>query len=108
MHLNLRGRLMVGQRTLNPFILVRIQVWQLVYTKSMKFVIINGPSCAGKSTVTNQIILERDRFYKLSYDAQKWLFSKYKADFQFEDVTNVIQALAEAHGRNRRPDHGEA
>jgi predicted kinase len=38
---------------------------------------------------------EKERYYKLSYDAQKWLFSKYDRNTQFEDVRTIQRALAE-------------
>lgn len=60
----------------------------------MKFIMINGPSCVGKSTTVNRILEEREHFYKLSYDDQKWRFSKYDRDTHFEDVQKVIRALA--------------
>lgn len=56
---------------------------------------INGPSCAGKSTVVNKIMDIKDRYYKLSYDAQKWLFSKYDRNIHFEDVRTIQRSLAE-------------
>ena len=62
----------------------------------MKFIMLNGPSCAGKSTIVNRIMSEKDKYYKLSYDAQKWLFSKYDRNVHFEDVRAVQRALAEA------------
>lgn len=61
----------------------------------MKFIMLNGSSCAGKSTIVNRIMSEKERYYKLSYDAQKWLFSKYDRNIHFEDVRVVQRALAE-------------
>jgi predicted kinase len=61
----------------------------------MKFIMLNGPSCAGKSTIVSRIMAEKERYYKLSYDAQKWLFSKYDRNIHFEDVRTVQRGLAE-------------
>jgi len=60
----------------------------------MKFVMINGPCCVGKSTVINTIVSEHGHLYKLSYDAQKWLFSKYNPNTHSEDVCKVLGVLA--------------
>lgn len=60
----------------------------------MKFLLLNGPSCSGKSTVVKRVLAEQGHFYKLSYDAQKWLFSKYDRHEHFEDVEKVVLALA--------------
>lgn len=56
---------------------------------------INGPSCTGKSTTVNQVLEKFERYYKLSYDGQKWHFSKYNRNTHFDDVQKVIRALAE-------------
>ncbi len=61
----------------------------------MKFIMLNGPSCVGKSTTVNRIMDEKEKYYKLSYDTQKWLFSKYDRNIHFEDVKAVQRALAE-------------
>ena len=61
----------------------------------MKFIIVNGPSCTGKSTAVNQVLEKFPHFYKLSYDAQKWHFSKYDRTTHFDDVHTVVRALAE-------------
>lgn len=60
----------------------------------MKFIMINGPSCVGKSTLVNRVLEERSHFYKLSYDSQKWNFSKYDRTTHFEDVIEVVRSLA--------------
>ncbi len=41
--------------------------------------VLNGPMCAGKSTVT-KLLMQRDGLFKGSYDAVKWLISNYSAD----------------------------
>ena len=55
----------------------------------MKFIMINGCSCAGKSTIVKRIISEKERYYQLSSGSQKWLFSKYDRTVHFEDVRKV-------------------
>lgn len=62
----------------------------------MKFIMINSPSCVGKSTAVNNILAESAHFYKLSYDAQKWLFSKYNPSTHSEDVCKILGVLAGA------------
>lgn len=42
-------------------------------------IVLNGPMCAGKSTIT-KLIMENDNFFRGSYDAIKWLISNYSAD----------------------------
>lgn len=61
----------------------------------MKFIVLNGSPCSGKSTLAKRIIEERDHFYRLSYDSQKWLFSHYKPDTHFEDVMEILAAITE-------------
>jgi shikimate kinase len=41
--------------------------------------ILNGPMCAGKSTVT-KLLMQRDGIFRGGYDALKWLISNYSAD----------------------------
>ena len=62
----------------------------------MKFIMINGTSCVGKSTAVNRVLEEHSHFYKLSYDAQKWHFSKYNRNTHFEDVQVIVRAIASA------------
>ena len=38
---------------------------------------------------------DREKFYQLSYDSQKWLFSKYDRNIHFQDVRKIIRSLAE-------------
>lgn len=48
--------------------------------KDKKFLLVlNGPMCAGKSTVA-KIFMQRDGLFRGSYDAIKWLISNYSAD----------------------------
>ncbi len=57
---------------------------------------LNGHSCGGKSTVVKRLMAERERLYQLSYDSQKWLFSKYAPAAQMEDVRTILRVLAGA------------
>lgn len=41
--------------------------------------VLNGPMCAGKSTVT-KFLMQEDNVFRGSYDAVKWLISNYSAD----------------------------
>lgn len=61
----------------------------------MKFIILNGPSCVGKSTIVNAIMSEKEKYYKLSNDSQKWLFYKYDRKTHHEDVRTIQRSLAE-------------
>jgi predicted kinase len=62
----------------------------------MKFVMVNGASCSGKSTIVKKLLSEKARYYKVSYDALKWGFSQYKPDEHFEDVRALVRALVGA------------
>ncbi len=61
----------------------------------MKLVIINGASCSGKSTLIKTVLREKERFFHLSYDSTKWLFSQYSPEMQ-EEVQKVLFAIANA------------
>ncbi|MFZ2048761.1 MAG: AAA family ATPase [Minisyncoccia bacterium] len=61
----------------------------------MKFIMLNGSSCSGKSELLRKVLEKKDRYYKLAYDSQKWLFSKYTPDTHFQDVRKIQKALAE-------------
>lgn len=61
----------------------------------MKFIMLNGSSCSGKSELVKKVMESKDKYYKLAYDSQKWLFSKYTPDTHFEDVRKIQKALAE-------------
>lgn len=41
----------------------------------MKLILVNGSTCAGKSTLVKAVLKQRERLYYLSYDALKWGFS---------------------------------
>ncbi len=61
----------------------------------MKLILINGSSCAGKSTLTKAALKQRERLYYLSYDALKWGFSQYSPKTHWDDVRTVMFAVAE-------------
>ena len=62
----------------------------------MKFIMLNGHSCGGKSTIVKRLMAERGRLYQLSYNSQKWLFSKYSHATHHEDVLTLLLAIAES------------
>lgn len=43
-----------------------------------QLIIINGPSCVWKSTTIEAFLPLAPKWYHLSYDRQKWLFSQYR------------------------------
>lgn len=61
----------------------------------MQLILINGSSCAGKSTLTKAVLKQRERLYYLSYDALKWGFSQYAPETHRDDVRTVMFAVAE-------------
>lgn len=56
----------------------------------------NGSSCAGKSTLIQKVLENREHYYKLSYDALKWSFSQYHPNTHFSDVRKLVRAVAES------------
>ncbi len=42
-------------------------------------IVLNGPMCAGKSTIT-KLLMQNNNVFRGSYDAVKWLISNYSAD----------------------------
>lgn len=56
-----------------------------------KFILIlNGPVCAGKSSVT-KLFMQKDNIFHGSYDATKWLISNYSPDIELHrKVTKEI------------------
>ncbi|MFA6073609.1 MAG: AAA family ATPase [Candidatus Woesearchaeota archaeon] len=60
----------------------------------MKLVLLNGSSCAGKSSTIKALMKERKQLFLLSYDSIKWFFSHYQADKHQEDVQRVFLAVA--------------
>ncbi len=61
----------------------------------MKFIMVNGASCAGKSTIVDQILTHKERYFRLSYDALKWLFSQYRPTTHYNDVSTLVGAVLE-------------
>src|SRR3989344_7967246 len=61
----------------------------------MKFVLLNGPSNSGKTTIIKKILEEKKNYYRLSYDGQKWFFSKYDRTVHFKAVESIVLTLAE-------------
>ncbi len=59
----------------------------------MKFVLINGPSCSGKSTIIRNILLNTDNFFYLSYDTVKWSFSKYASGKYTEHIMSLLVTI---------------
>jgi predicted kinase len=62
----------------------------------MKLILVNGSSCAGKSTLVKAVLKERERLYYLSYDALKWGFAKYSPKAHWDDVKVLMFAIAES------------
>lgn len=56
---------------------------------------LNGCSCSGKSTIVKRVMVEKENFYQLSSDPQKWLFSKYDKNNHFDDLRKIMKSLAE-------------
>jgi predicted kinase len=61
----------------------------------MKFILINGSSCSGKSTIVRNILTQGEHLFHLSYDSLKWSFSQYSPNKQFTDVQSVMLSVAE-------------
>jgi predicted kinase len=61
----------------------------------MKLILVNGSTCAGKSTLVKAVLKQRERLYYLSYDALKWGFSQYNPKVHGGDVVTVMSAVAE-------------
>lgn len=62
----------------------------------MKFVLINGCSCAGKSTVVSEVMAKKEHFFHLSGDSLKWSFSQYNRDTHADDTRRLVRAVAES------------
>jgi predicted kinase len=62
----------------------------------MKFIMLNGSSCSGKSTLVQKILENKENYYQLSYDSLKWSFSQYKPNTHFNDVRKLVRAVAES------------
>ena len=62
----------------------------------MTLLILNGGSCSGKSTIIKHIMKQKEHLFHLSYDALKWHFSHYHHTTHYDDIQEVILAIAES------------
>ncbi len=62
-----------------------------------KIIIINGPSCAGKSTIIDEFFLYKKKFFWLKYDAIKRFFVDYNPISDKEKVQELVILV----GKNR-------
>ncbi|OGG67008.1 hypothetical protein A3C21_04270 [Candidatus Kaiserbacteria bacterium RIFCSPHIGHO2_02_FULL_59_21] len=62
----------------------------------MKLVILNGASCSGKSTVIENLMKQKERYFHLSYDALKWQFSQYASGKYYDDLHKLRLAILRA------------
>lgn len=60
----------------------------------MKFLILNGTSCSGKTTILRSIMESKEHLFLLSSDSIKWLFSNYTSPTYKSDVQKVLFAIA--------------
>ncbi len=58
--------------------------------------VLNGPICAGKSTVVDVLLSRQENLFLASYDEIKWSISQYSSDKHHTVVTDIVFALAEA------------
>ena len=56
----------------------------------MKFVIISGGSCSGKTTIIKSVMKEKENYFHLDYDTVKWQFSKYVSGKYYEDIHDIL------------------
>lgn len=61
----------------------------------MKLIILNGPSCSGKSTIIKEIMQDKENLFHLSHDLTKWCFSKYERNKHYEKVQAIVLAIAD-------------
>lgn len=57
--------------------------------------VLNGPICAGKSTVVELILSRHENLFLASYDKIKWSISQYSSEKHHTVVTNIVLGLAE-------------
>ncbi|MFA6502816.1 MAG: AAA family ATPase [Candidatus Paceibacterota bacterium] len=62
----------------------------------MKFISINGSTCAGKTSLIKEVMKHRDHLFKLSYDTVKRSISDYSPEKHFGDVHTIMLAMEEA------------
>ena len=58
-----------------------------------KLIIINGPSCAGKSTIIDEFFLSQKHFFWLKYDAIKRFFVDYEPTRDKEKVQELVTVI---------------
>ena len=59
-----------------------------------KIIIINGPSCVGKSTVIDLLFKLKKDIFLLKYDSVKRFFIDYKYENDFDKVINLLTTIA--------------
>lgn len=57
------------------------------------FIIINGASCVGKSSVIEELGKLETGMFHLSYDRIKWCFLDYKSGSHGDEIYNMLTAL---------------
>ncbi len=56
-------------------------------------IVINGPTCVGKSAVITELGKLRKGFFHLSYDRVKWCFLDYKSGSHADEIYRMLEAL---------------
>ncbi len=56
----------------------------------MKFLVINGSSCVGKSTIIREVMKQKDNVFLLSFDSIKRNFSKYTPIIDHDKVRELF------------------
>lgn len=56
-------------------------------------ILINGPTCVGKSAVITELGKLRTGFFHLSYDRVKWCFLDYKSGSHADEIYKMLTAL---------------
>ena len=57
------------------------------------FILLNGPTCVGKSTLIAELGKLREGFFHLSYDRVKWCFLDYKSGTYRDEIDQMLVAL---------------
>ena len=68
-------------------------VWSTMKCMEKTLIIINGPTCVGKSAVITELGKLRNGFFHLSYDRVKWCFLDYKSGSHASEVYKMLTAL---------------
>ncbi len=61
----------------------------------MKLVIINGPSCVGKSTIIRELLKMKENVFLLSFDSLKRNFSQYEPIKDYVKVRDLLESIAQ-------------